>query len=291
MKIFNRKVKKRFAIPMGLFLALLGVAHAGFLTFRMSQDKQEKIFKERGQSQYAFYTYEIDDHTIHYTHTGKEGKPLFIFLHGSPGSSSAFIDYLADTSLSSHIQMISVDRPGNGFSDFGKAVASFEEQARLLQPLMERHKASKIILAGHSLGGPIICRMAMDYPKQVDGLLILAGSIDPELEPKEPWRKPMNTALLRWILPKSFRVSNVEILTAKQELYKMMPLWETITIPVVVMQGKKDSLVPKGNADFAEKMLTNSKEVDIQILEKENHFFIWTQYDLVKENILKMAQQ
>jgi esterase/lipase len=46
-------------------------------------------------------------------------------------------------------------------------------------------------------------------------------------------------------LPKSFRASNEEIYQLKPELERMVPLWKEVKCPVIVIQGKKDELVPK----------------------------------------------
>jgi predicted alpha/beta hydrolase len=52
--------------------------------------------------------------------------------------------------------MIAIDRPGFGYSDFGKAV-DLETQASLLESLATQITNSKpIVLVGHSLGGPVI---------------------------------------------------------------------------------------------------------------------------------------
>ncbi len=278
----RRFLKKRYLF-LYFLLAIMITAH-GCLSFRMSDAKWEKTLTKKGQVAPTFHNYQVGDRNIHYVHVGADTLPLVIFVHGTPGSSSAFSDYLADTSLSNHVQMISVDRPGFGYSDYGRAVRSLEEQSALLKPMLERHKkAPKIILVGHSLGGPIIARMAMDYEELMGGLVMIAPSIAPELEPYEWYREPMDWWGVRWAIPTVMRVSNQEILPVKGDLTEMLPLWKDITIPVVVIQGEKDILVPKENAAFAQKMLVNSKRVDIYMYPKENHFLVWTQYaDCVK---------
>lgn len=161
-----------------------------------------------------------------------------------------------------------------------------------MKPLLEEHKKNRpIILVGHSLGGPLIARMAIDYPSLVDGLIIVAGSIDPELEPNETWfRAPLATPFLSWILPRSFRASNEEIYQLKPQLEMMLPLWSNITCPVIVIQGKKDSLVPAANADFAKKMLVNAP-VEFVFKDDMDHFVPWSNPELIHDAILKMVQK
>src|SRR5687768_6432386 len=109
--------------------------------------------------------------------SGDSTKPLALFVHGSPGSLSAFIDFLADTALLSKTLLITADRPGFGYSNFGNAEPSLKKQGETLKPLLEMYRNNRpLILIGHSLGGPLIAKMAIDYPDLVDGLIIVAGS-------------------------------------------------------------------------------------------------------------------
>jgi pimeloyl-ACP methyl ester carboxylesterase len=282
----NPFLKKRY-IPLYLLLVVMLFAH-GCLSFRVSDEDWKKTLADKGQIEPTIHNYQVEDRNMHYIHVGNDTLPLFIFIHGTPGSSNGFEDYLADTMLTNHIQMISVDRPGFGYSDYGKPAESLAQQSIYLKPILERHKnASKIYIVGHSLGGPVIARMAMDYEELMDGLIMLAPSIAPELEPYEWYRKPMNWRGLRWAIPTVFRVSNQEILPVKGNLTEMLPLWKNITIPVIVMQGEKDVLVPKENAFFAKKMLINSERVDIHMLPEENHFIVWSKYDEIVKLIMK----
>ena len=125
----------------------------------------------------------------------------------------------------------------------------------------------------------------------VDGLIIVAGSVDPDLEPNEVWfRAPLATPFLSWLLPKSFRASNEEIYQLKPELERMLPLWKEVKCPVIVIQGKRDDLVPAENADFAKKMLVNAP-VELMLVEDMNHFVPWSHPYLIHDAILKMIEQ
>jgi pimeloyl-ACP methyl ester carboxylesterase len=258
----------------------------------MSSREVNTFFKEKKlqgtQQQYKTG----DGHEIHYVTSGNDQLPLVLFVHGSPGSLSAFIDFMADSSLLSKAFLVTTDRPGFGHSNFGLAEPSLEKQADILKPILEKYKDNRpIILVGHSLGGPLIVRMAMAYPHLVDGLVIVAGSIDPELEPDETWfRAPLATPFLSWILPRSFRSSNEEIYQLKPELQKMLPYWKDVTCPVVVIQGKADSLVDPGNADFARKMLINAP-VDFVLVEGMDHFVPWSHPGLIRDAVLQLLDR
>ncbi|HEX5172314.1 MAG TPA: alpha/beta hydrolase, partial [Cyclobacteriaceae bacterium] len=202
------------------------------------------------------------------------------------GSLSAFIHFLADSALLKQFMLISTDRAGFGYSNFGFAEPSINKQAELLMPVIERYKNNRpIVLVGHSLAAPVIAQMAVNHPDLIDGLVIVAGSIDPNLEPNEAWfRVPLSTPFLNWILPRSVRASNEELYNFKSELERMLPLWGEIKMPVVVIQGGKDILVDHRNADFAKKMIVNAP-VEIIYKEDMNHFVPWSNPELIIEGI------
>lgn len=257
------------------------------MQFRMSSSEIKSYFEKKDIKE-TENSYHTGKRTINYVHVGNESLPLVIFVHGSPGSLSAFIHFLADTVLLEKAQLIAVDRPGFGHSNFGYAEPSLEKQAAMLKPILEKYKQNRpIILVGHSLGGPVIARMAMDYPEFIDGLVMVAPSIDPDLEPNEWFRGPLALPFVKWILPRSIRASNDEIWMLKPELQKMKPLWEQITTPTVVIQGGKDKLVPSGNSDYAEKMITNAP-LTLVLDEDMNHFVPWNRPELIRDAVLKL---
>lgn len=283
-----RRSIKWFALASGISFPVL--LHS-CMTFRMSPKEVTAFFSEKNV-QATQHSYKVGAREIHYVKAGDESKPLVLFLHGSPGSMSAFIHFLTDTTLLRSTLLIASDRPGFGYSNFGQGVASLEEQSEILKPILKQHKGNRpVILVGHSLGGPLIARISIDYPELVDGLIIVAGSIDPELEPNETWfRAPLATPFLSWLLPRSFRASNEEIYHLKPELEKMVPLWSAIKCPVIVIQGMIDSLVPAGNADFARKMLVNAP-VKFVLKDDMDHFVPWSNPELIQQAILSMAKE
>jgi pimeloyl-ACP methyl ester carboxylesterase len=291
----KKVVRKIFQI-IGIIVAVLIVLIFVLMRFIApnflfkTEKEQVEYMQKAGQEMPTFGTSVFDGETIHYTHIGDTTKPLVLFVHGSPGASDAFLNYLGDTALSKICQMISVDRLGFGESS-SKGEPSIGKQAAVLKPIIEKYKnKNKIILVGHSLGGPIIARMAMDYGELIDGLVIIAGSIDPELEPNEWFRPALQYPPLKWFMNDAFQASNLEIMPLVEELEAMIPMWEKITIPVTVIQGTKDNLVPAGNADFAEKMLVNSKKMDIQRIEGENHFVLWSQPEIINQAIYRLLE-
>jgi pimeloyl-ACP methyl ester carboxylesterase len=194
----------------------------------------EHLLKERPQSSKTLIS---EGHQIHYLEvTDDESKPLVLFIHGSPGDWTAWAQYLDDPEFRGKAHMIAVDRPGFGGSETGQVERSVSQQVREMAPLLSKASpGKKVLVVGHSYGGPVAARLVMDYPNRVTDLLILAGSIDPAQEKDEwyqimaewPWLKP--------IIPRAITVANEEIMALKQSLTEMLPLWSNISQKVTVL--------------------------------------------------------
>jgi pimeloyl-ACP methyl ester carboxylesterase len=279
----KRRLFKYLVIVAALFM-LMGSC----LQFRYTDRKQRNELDEIGEKHTVIIDkIKVSERELHYTLVkAADSLPTAVFVHGSPGSSSNFIQYAKDNRLLSAYNVLLVDRPGFGYSGFGDSEPLLSKQATLMNGLLDSLEITQRVLVGHSLGGPIICQMAMHAPKTTKALLIVAGSVSAELEPKEPWRKPLSSRALRWILPKSFRTSNDEILETKGELIRMEKDWSKVFCKVTILQGKKDRLVPYENAIYAERKLVNAKEVKVKLLDNENHFIPFTKPELITKELL-----
>ena len=269
------------------FLFMLSYFFSSCFSFRLSQKQIDAAFQKLAIKPVQHQVI-VNGKTINYAEAGYDSLPVAFFVHGSPGSWSGFIDFMKDTSLLKKVKIVAVDRIGFGYSQFGEGEKSLAKQSAYLKPIVQRFKKgnNKMILIGHSLGGPLIAKMAMDYPELIDNLVIVAGSISPYLEPNEKWfRIPLNFLPVNLLIPKSFRASNTELLYLKPELIKMLPYWKNIRQPVTVIQGNKDVLVNPKNAAFAKEMLINSRKVNLVIVDDMNHFIPWSHPHLIKNAI------
>ncbi len=280
-------MKILFRIALLFVLAvLLSQLAGGCMEFRMSPKEMEEFYE--GEEMPSLVSFPYNDRTVHFAEIGDTLNPLVVFIHGSPGSWSAFASYLKDPVLRQQFHLISVDRPGFGYSNFGKAEPSLAKQSELLHQVLALYPYKKAILVGHSLGGPVAARMAMDYPKQVAGLLLIAPSIDPALEPEEWFRPLMRNFVVRTFVPKSFNVSNEEIIFLKEELEQMEPQWPSLQVPIYVLQGNADELVPYQNAWYPGKFLPDSL-IHVEMLDGVNHFIPWSHPEEVKKGIFSLA--
>lgn len=286
---------KKLSLRVSLiYFLLLGVAQffTGCMSFRLTPEETTTAFVNK-KFQPKIILSEVTERPINYVEVGNDTLPTVIFIHGSPGSWSAFVDFLKTDSLLKKVRMVSVDRAGFGYSGFGEAEKSLEKQAAYLKPIVAKQKQNgkQVILVGHSLGGPLIGRMAMDYPELIDGLVFVAGSVTPELEPPRWYRYILAAPPVKYLIPKSFRTSNFEILHLKEELELMLPLWSAIRQQCIVIQGEADSLVPAANADFLKRKLVNAEYLEIQKIAGMNHFVPWSNPELIVNGVLRLAKK
>ncbi len=223
---------------------------------------------------------------LHYVANGDPGRQPVIFVHGSPGSWRAFREYLLDPDLVARAWLVSVDRPGFGGTDAGRPEPSLTAQAARIAPLLAASSRSTI-LVGHSLGGPVIAKLAMDHPDRVAGLLFLSASVDPALEKLRWYNRLATWPWLARRLPPELVISNREILPLKAELEALLPGWASIRVPALVLHGRRDSLVPVANTAFLARVLPEAR---VRRLPGAGHLLPWRRYAEVKAAVLEILE-
>lgn len=255
--------------------------------------KQEQLLFEAkvlNNPSIIHHLFELNDDILHYAAAGNPQNPALIIMHGTPGSWQQYARYITEERLLEHYYMLVIDRPGWGGSKLGggQSFASFEEQSVIIGALAAQLKedsgAQPVVLAGHSLGSSIAPRVAMDHPDLIDGLLLFAGTLDPELGDPRWYNRLATIPGIGFLVGSNMMRANDEIYTLKDNLTRMLPLWENITAQVTVVQGMNDELVFPANIDFAEQML-NPQNSKIVRLEDEGHLFPMT----LREDVMDWA--
>ena len=112
---------------------------------------------------------------VHYRDQGGSGGGVLIFIHGTSASLHTWeplIERLGD-----RYRLISLDLPGHGLT--GANVArdySQEAMVSSLWSLMDHLSITTATLVGNSLGGSVAWHAALDRPKRVRSLVLLAPS-------------------------------------------------------------------------------------------------------------------
>ncbi len=213
-------------------------------------------------------------------------RPPLLFIHGSPGEWGGWADFFSDEYLLANFDVLALDRPGYGGSGAGTPELSLARQAEaVLAVLKTNESGAAAILVGHSYGGPVAVRAAIDFPNRVAGIVVVAGALSPALEETKWYQHVARWAPFRWLVPESLDVCNREIMALKGELESMDGEWSKIKAPVYLLHGDKDPLVPVGNVAFAQARLGQSVRHEEKIVAGMNHFVPWEHPDRILEAV------
>ncbi|HEY0067647.1 MAG TPA: alpha/beta hydrolase [Flavisolibacter sp.] len=260
-----------------------------FVQFRMSDEELKEFFAKNKVPAEVRY-YRAGGRTMRYASMGHDSLPALLFIHGSPSSLSIYKDYYKDPEFLSKFKMYAVDRPGYGNSGLGNAEPSIQKQAEMIRPILDslnKVKKPVIIMAG-SYGTSIACRLAMDHPGLVDGLVLVAPSLAPGEETVYWFTPAVESPLVNWFIPRMLRTANAEKIHHEEELRKMLPYWQNIRIPVMYLQGDKDELIDTSNASFARRHLVNVPFLEITWLKGRKHFVAFDEQPMIRRKILEM---
>lgn len=104
------------ALLLYLLVLLSSFFFSSCFSFRMSQKEIDKAFQNLA-SKPVRHQMVVKGHSIHYVDIGNDSLPVAFFVHGSPGSWSAFVDFMKDPSLLKKVKIVCVDRIGFGDSE------------------------------------------------------------------------------------------------------------------------------------------------------------------------------
>ena len=279
----------RTVVGLLIFVVILLLVFDRLVQFRMDDRELLSWFHERSIDPKIDY-YTAKGRKVRYLTVGDRSNATVLFIHGAPSSLSYWKSYLGDSVLLSRATMYAVDRPGYGYSGLASPMPAIADQAGVIRPILDSlHKAHHpVIVVGVSYGSPIACRLAMDYPELVDGLVLVAPPLGPGMEKLFWFTYPVESPLIHWFVPRMLQTANVEKIHHKEELTKMLPLWDRIHVPVIYLQGDRDGLVDTTNAGFARQHLKNAPSLDIRMIQGRGHLIAFAEKERIEKAILDL---
>ena len=284
---FRRLLRTLLVLILFVIIACFVFDH--YVQFRKSDKELNKFFTEKHIPGHIGY-YTSHGRKLRYVSIGGDSLPTLVFIHGSPASMSLYRGRFTDPDIRRTFRILAVDRPGYGYSGFGNPEPSIQKQSEMIRDLLDGLNKVKhpVIVVGGSFGAPIACRLAMDHPQLVDGLVLTGPAIGPGRE-KVFWFAPIiEHPAIRWFIPRMFRSANTEKLHHKEQLEKMLPLWKNIRVPVMYMQGAKDKLIDTSNASFAKQQLVNAPYLSVYFFPNRGHYLAQYEWPTIKDRIMKM---
>lgn len=208
--------------------------------------------------------------------------PTIVFVHGSPGSVLDYKRYLKDSLLNSKANLLTYERVGYGIKNNGDVQASIDFELEILHDVIKELNVHKTVVVGYSYGGTII----MASPKAYHYKISLAGALKAEYEPMFSAMKVYDWKFTRWLLPKQLQAAAKEKYAHLKELPDFNNRWNISPSPVLSIHGEKDWIVPYENTLYLKEVLDKDK-LKINTLEDTGHELVWSEFDLIKAEIIK----
>lgn len=256
-------------------LAVVGLLLGGAFSYSLYEVRlAEGTFPPSGH----FVT--VEGLRLHYRCEGS-GRPV-VLLHGNAGFLQDYDRLLAD--VPSGYRFCSFDWPGHGYSERPTGEPPTPAvQARLLHGALGQLGIEKPMLVGHSWSGTLVLRYALDYPREVSGLVLLGAvaygeegvsspldtvatapilgtlvrhtiwipfsggfverSLAQAFSPDPVPDEYLRAARMLWTRPVQARATAEDNQTAGPALREMNERYDSIDLPVTIVTGDSDLLV------------------------------------------------
>jgi len=171
-----------------------------------------------------------------YETTG-DGDTTIVWIHGI-GSSHHAWDQLLDKFPG--FRHVSYDVRGMGESEGTRGPVSLELWAQDCNALMEALGIEQAVVIGHSMGGAIAQRVAIDFPERLMGLMLLATSSRVGAAATASWMRQADEV----------EAENPFLAAARRSVakYNMDEEIKGIQVPTLILVGDKDPTTPAGGS-------------------------------------------
>lgn len=116
---------------------------------------------------------EVGGYGVHVLEAGTAGPPV-LMIHGASANAREFTWTLAPK-LEQDFRVLMADRPGHGHSRRPPGAEALGVQAAQMAGVLEKLAPDEqAVVVGHSFGGAVALRLALDRPELVKGLVLLA---------------------------------------------------------------------------------------------------------------------
>ena len=162
-----------------ILFGLMGVLAVALLaSFLFTQWKAREIARQHPpQGVFA----DVDGARIHYTDTKPASEALgtIALIHGASGNEADLRLALGERLAAAGYRVISIDRPGHGWSAREEETSTPDIQARQIRQALEKAGVKRAVVAGHSLAGALTLQLALDHADLVEGVVLIAPVTHP----------------------------------------------------------------------------------------------------------------
>lgn len=236
---------------------------------------------------------------VHYRDEGKRDGRVLVLIHGSNASLHTWEPWVK--TLGKDYRIISMDLPGHGLTGVNPAgIYDNQSYVVVVDALLTRLGITKAVIGGNSMGGGVSWMYALAHPEKTEALLLVDAGGQPQAKPDELpigfrlMRTPVIKEAARLIAPRSIfesSIKNTMSVQSKIDDALIDRYWElnrfpgnreatmkrfsdprgigsgskeklsTIKVPVMIMWGEDDKLIPVSSARWFAEAIPSSKLV------------------------------
>lgn len=243
------------------------------------------------------------------------GEKCVVLLHGYLESMYVWDDFTS--LLTPSVRVITVDIPGHGISEVKGEVHTMEMVADVLHEMLNSLGIEKVTMVGHSMGGYVSLAFCARYPEQLEGLVLLSSSPNPDTDLKKDNRRReialvragKKDALARVAPEAGFAEQNrrrlrsyiddltecvhiteddgiVALLGGMMERADQNEMLRKSAVPQLFILGKKDGYIP---VEVAEEIVANHPQAQVAWLEESGHMGFIEEPEACAEALLKFV--
>ncbi len=228
-----------------------------------------------------------------------KAKDTLVFLHGWGSSLQFWIP--VSKLLTKSYRIILVDLPGFGKSMPFQFQPDIPDYTEFIRKFASSLNLEKFTLAGYSFGGQITLDYALKYPHDLTSIILISPAISKEkrriISLKARMTKSLKPILsnapsdqieqlIGWVTPKEYEGSNEyqKALINKIIKYNLKPFLTQITLPVNIIWGNIDMVVPNIGDYLAKKI----PKAQFHIISGANHLIYLTHLDELAKTLNKI---
>lgn len=243
------------------------------------------------------------------------GEKCVVLLHGYLESMYVWDDFAP--LLTPSVRVITVDIPGHGISEVKGEVHTMEMVADVLHQMLKSLEIERVTMVGHSMGGYVALAFCARYPEQLDGVVLLSSTPNPDTEAKRENRRReialvragKKDALSRVAPEAGFAEQNrrrlrsyiddltecvhiteddgiVALLGGMMERADQNEMLRKSAVPQLFILGKKDGYIP---VEVAEEIVANHPQAQVAWLEESGHMGFIEEPEACAEALLKFV--
>ena len=242
------------------------------------------------------------------------GPQTLLFIHGLATYGLSWKKNIEE--LKQHYRCIAIDLPGNGFSDRGDFSYSMHFFAHTIEDFIHKAQLGKVHLVGHSMGGQVAMTLAINNPSLVHKMMLCAPAgfevfnnfekaiyhnsmqfIDMFSTEENSLRKTIRNSfylfptqaddmiaelvdIMKLYPNKEYR-HMIEACISSMLNEPVLPRLHEIQVPVLVMFGERDALIPNKlihpvtTRSIAEAAVKKMPHATLEMLPQCGHFLQW----------------